>query len=81
MQGLPKMEKNVRMVPMNGVKYINLVKNYQVIVKCAVKYTKIVYVFLNTKSKRKILYFSKIWKMWKNIAFSAEPWIKTSWFT
>ena len=54
------MEKNVRMVPMNGVKYINLVKNYQVIVKCAVKYTKIVYVFLNTKSKRKILYFSKI---------------------
>ena len=30
------------------------------IVKCAIKYTKIVYVFLNTKSKRKILYFSKI---------------------
>ena len=61
---IAKNGKSVRMVPMNGVKYINLVKNYQVIIKCAVKYTKIVYVFLNTKSKKKILYFSKIWKMW-----------------
>ena len=57
---IAKNGKSVRMVPMNGVKYINLVKNYQVIIKCAVKYTKIVYVFLNTKSKKKILYFSKI---------------------
>lgn len=61
---IAKNGKSVRMVPMNGVKYINLVKNYQVIIKCAVKYKKIVYVFLNTKSKKKILYFSKIWKMW-----------------
>ena len=61
---IAKNGKSVRMVPMNGVKYINLVKNYQVIIKCAVKYTKIVYVFLNIKSKKKILYFSKIWKMW-----------------
>lgn len=62
---IAKNGKSVRMVPMNGVKYINLVKNYQVIIKCAVKYTKIVYVLSNTKSKKKILYFSKIWKMWK----------------
>ena len=39
--------KSVKIITSNGVKYINLMKNYQVIVKIATKYMKTSNVILN----------------------------------
>ena len=38
--------KSVRMMASNSVIYVKIVKNYQIILKIATKYVKLVYVFM-----------------------------------